>query len=173
MAGLRKFQLLHGGVLTQLLKGKNKITLTMIETHREEWATYRVSLERSDDEQWLIIQHRTRKAPRGGKTKATPWTFTFSEGQLRRIHKGLKKEGCKVHVALICVHGTIDKALRGFSSGIPACLIENDKLKKIIDEGIKTITIKYEPGKQFSVLANRKELFKVPQSALEKLSSGS
>ena len=171
MAGLLKFQLLHGGVLTQLLRKENPITLTMIETHpKDEWSTYRVSLHRSTGDERLLIQYSTN-AKAHKRSKVTSWAFAFSVQQLKQIHEG-HKEGHRVHVALICVRGSIDEALDRPASSIPVCLITNDKLKKITGQGIQSITVRHEPGKRLSVVASGQLLFKVPQNALERFSGG-
>lgn len=151
---IRMFELFHGGVLVKLLRSDKPVTLRMIETQpKERWSTYTLN-----DEIDLFItfsQNPTKYYQDGG---GTSWTFQFSENQRQQI-----RDGEKVHIALVCAPKEFNE------NNIPVCLINEERLKELGND-IPSVIIKLPEGKrQFRVMKNRKEIFKVPKSAIDSL----
>ena len=77
---IKEFELFHGAVLTKLVRIERPITVTLIETQREQtWSVYKVM-----DGQ-LFIKHSTSPRPLSRGKGGYSWTFTFSPEHISQI----------------------------------------------------------------------------------------
>jgi len=144
MADVKEFELFHGIVLTKLLRSEKPTTLRMIETNPQQaWAAYDIN-----DEVTLYVKYRTGPHTLSRGQGGQSWAFAFSSSELEKI-RSLEGER-QVYLALVCGK----KSITSGDCGMRTCLLEPDKLPRIIDvaaKGQQTITVKYLPGKSFRV----------------------
>jgi len=144
MADVREFELFHGIVLTKLLRSEKPTTLRMVETNPQQaWAAYEIN-----DEVTLYIKYRTGPHTLSRGEGGQSWAFVFSSSELEKIQALKSKK--QVYLALVCGK----KAITGGDCGMRTCLLDPDKLRRIIDvtaTGRQTVTVKSMPGKSLRV----------------------
>jgi hypothetical protein len=138
------FELFHGAVLTKLLRSGRPVRLCMVETNpREYWSAYKLN-----DEVTLYIKYSTN--PQDRKKDALVWIFTFSianMGEIRRLHQEQQ-----VYFALVCGDKDIG------SNSMQVCFLEPEEFERCADleeDGSRTISVKYLPGKKLRVWGNK------------------
>lgn len=152
---IREFELMHGAVITKLLRSTYPESLRLVETQtKEAWSSYTVN-----DEVNLLISHS--KSPRrydrgnGGQS----WQFTLSANQMKQV--GSPENGRPVWIALVC---TDSKHIGEI------CLLNPAEVSDVleIDGTQQTLTIRKPAGRgQFRVMKDRREAFKVPLNRLD------
>lgn len=154
---IREFELFHGVVLTKLVRSDKPVSLRLIEARpNESWSTYTLN-----DEVDLFVSHS--RSPRVLADGGASWSFVFSANQLRQLNS--EHRGRPVFAALVCGRGDSDRV----KSMI--CLLEPKEIKAVIDftRNQQSLTVhKPESRGWLRVYKDRRELFKVPQSRLEK-----
>lgn len=126
-----EFELLHGIVLTRLMRAHDPRTMRLMEHDRKGgWSVYTVSGKGVDDLPILIktsIKPResTRSHKKGSKPAYT-WQHTFSPQQIAEA----KRSG--TWAALVCGTPSLKSRI------MEVCLLEPDELAKVIDLGSGT-----------------------------------
>ena len=138
MAQVKEFELLHGVVLTKLLR-TDGAALRLVETDlRKAWSAYRVN-----DEVNIYVKYRLQN--RGTKREQKlVWSFVFSHDELNKITE--LRAAKPVWLALVCGLPEIEvEALKEMQ----VCLLDPDQIDRCIDLGTgksQIITVEYKPG---------------------------
>ena len=166
MSQVREFELLHGIVLTKVLR-TDGATLRLIETDvKRAWAAYTIN-----DEVIIYVKYAltNRETKREGKSV---WAFPFQPSELGKIMT--LREGKPVYAGLVC--GLTDIKLH---KEMQVCLLDPNQLYDCIDLGsnkTQTINVEYKSGaslraygpnnseerRKFVVSRNKLDEWKVP-----------
>lgn len=147
---IKDFEMLHGAVLTRLVRSDTPITLRMIETNTQEaWSAYTLN-----DEVILYIKYSTKnRSSKKDEDVVLIWPFSFSVPHLEQL-QGLGKRK-NVHIALVCGQRSID------DPNMYICLIHPHEIEQCIDIHAaqqQNIKVKYEPRKQLRVWGSKNNI---------------
>jgi len=144
MPNVAQFEVLHGIVLTKLVRNPQPVALRMIETRpREAWSIYRIN-----DVVSLCIKHSAK--PYLNKRSKKSWQFLFSPRDLEQLHKD-----AKMYTALVCGAGEVT------ANHMQICLLNPDDMAQLLDtsasraQKAQAIRVTYLPGKQLRVSSAR------------------
>ncbi|HRW99876.1 MAG TPA: hypothetical protein P5280_10315 [Cyclobacteriaceae bacterium] len=137
MAHIKEFELLHGIVLTKILRSQGA-TLRLVETDtRQSWAAYTIN-----DSVIVYVKYAltNREAVKENKTV---WSFPFQPSEQKKM-KELRKSK-PVFVALICGLQDIKS-----HNKMQVCLLEPDEIEKCISltaRSTQTISVENSPNR--------------------------
>lgn len=135
MGHIKEFELLHGIVLTKILR-TNGATLRLVETDtRQSWAAYKIN------DSVLVYVKYALTSRETIKENKTVWAFPFQPSEQKKI-KELRQDK-PVYVTLICGLSDI-KA----HDKMQVCLLDPDEIEKCISlaaRNTQTITVEYKP----------------------------
>jgi hypothetical protein len=158
---IKKFELLHGAVLTRLTRNNlpMKLQLIKIGPDKESWATYIINHK-------LAILIKSSTSPTQGKNNARRWNFTFQPNQLEELKK--LNEQHQVHVALVCGADNLK------TQKTEICLIKPAQLTELIklDASPQQISIDLQDRQQLNVtgcLSGINYPIKVPRNGVDQL----
>ena len=138
MAQVKEFELLHGVVLTKLLR-TDGAALRLVETDsRKAWSAYRVNNEVNVYVKYRLQNRGTKRAQK------LVWSFGFSDDELIKIAE--LRAAKPVWLALVCGLPEIEaEALKEMQ----VCLLDPDQIDKCIDLDAgksQVLTVEYKPG---------------------------
>lgn len=163
MAQVKEFELLHGIVLTKLLR-TDGAALRLVETDaKKAWAAYRVN-----DEVIVYVKYRLQSRE-SKKHQKQVWAFGFSDDELAKIAE--LRASKPVWVALVCGLPEIEaESLKSMQ----VCLLEPAQIDRCIDvTAAKTqvVTVEYKPGQSLRAYgprnAEEKQKLVVPRNRLD------
>ena len=137
MSQVKEFHLLHGIVLTKVLRN-DQPTLRLVETDvSNAWAAYILN-----DAVILYVKYSLvgKKAQRAEKTS---WKFNFQAAELKKIQELRNKLSAPLYFALVGGFPNIDDA-----NQMQVCLLASNEIDQCIDitsEKTQTITVEVRP----------------------------
>lgn len=157
---IRDFEMLHGAVLTRLVRSDTPITLRMIETNTQEaWSAYTLN-----DEVILYIKYSTKNQSPKKDEDVLIWPFSFSIPHLEQLQDLGKRKN--VHIALVCGQRLINYP------NMYICLIHPYEIEQCIDiyaTQQQNIKVKYEPRKELRVWGSKNTVDKAIRVAGNRL----
>jgi hypothetical protein len=154
---IKDFELFHGIVLTKMIRSDHPVSLTMIETNRDQfWSAYRVN-----DASFLYIKYRTG-ARKTRRPRGLSWVFTFGDDQLQQIRR--LKEQHPVFLALVCIA----------KKPLSVCLLEPSEIERCINldgQRAQSIIILYQQNRKLRVhgpLNSEADELRIPQSRIDR-----
>ncbi len=131
MSHVKEFHLMHGIVLTRILRNDSP-TLRLVETDKSDaWAMYVLNDAVIVYVKYSICSRITKKEEK------TVWNFPFQSSELKKISE--KKQTLPVYFALVCGFPAVNEAKK-----MEVCLLEPLEIEKCIDinpEKSQTITV--------------------------------
>jgi hypothetical protein len=135
MSQVKEFHLLHGIVLTQVLRNE-KPTLRLVETGMTDaWAAYILNDSVIIYVKYSLVGRKTQKAEK------TVWSFPFQASELEKIRELRKYQ--PVYFTLIGGFPSIDDAKL-----MQVCLLYPDEIDQCMDvnsEKTQTLTVEVKP----------------------------
>ena len=131
---IRKFEMMHGAVLTKVCRSDRPIALSLIETSDDQRAAYWVN-----DALVLYVKHAGKPHHQDQRGKCR-WQFTFTPDQILELSGLSRKSG--VYLALVC-------AQKGFADPMEVCLLEPDEMAACLEldgPSQQWIAVEAEPG---------------------------
>lgn len=170
MSQVKEFELLHGIVLTKILR-TNGATLKLVETDaKKAWAAYTIN-----NEVIVYIKYSltNREAQKEGKLV---WTFPFQPSELAKLIQLRQAENKGVYAALVCGTPNIEEVKK-----MQVCLLEPEQIYACMDlnsRTIQSISVEYRSGaslraygsknaeekKKLTVSRNKLDEWKIPGS---------
>jgi hypothetical protein len=137
---IKEFELMHGGVITRLLRKDIPLQITLVEkSSNDSKAVYKI-LSQNNNELTLYIKYRSRPEPR--KKEGNTWIFNFTQKNLNELNS--YKDG-NFMIALVC--GNDDKL-----NDSEVCLLDKQQVVSCINtdsNSNQTITVKLTGSKSF------------------------
>jgi len=147
---IRKFEYMHGAVLTKLMRNDRPVALRLVETNQQEcWSLYRVNVDIN-----LMVKYATSHRQSGrGRT----WTFILSAKQREYLAATER-----VWLALVCGATDLDDAETAVA------LLEPKEANLLLATGTTpNVSIRMASGKQLRVTINGYAELVVPRNRLE------
>ncbi len=163
MAQVREFELLHGVVLTKLLR-TNGAALRLVETDSKmAWAAYLVN-----DAVNVYVKYRLQNRATKKEQKLV-WSFVFSDEELYKIAE--LRAVNPVWLALVC---GLPKIESESLKAMQVCLLDPKQIDKCIDVGsgnCQVLTVEYKRGLSLRAFGPRnseeKQKLVVPRNRLD------
>jgi hypothetical protein len=138
MAQVKEFELLHGVVLTKLLR-TDGAALRLVETDsKKAWAAYRVN-----DEVNIYVKYRLQNRETKKEQKLV-WSFVFSDEELAKITE--LRAVKPVWLALVC---GLPEITTESLKAMQVCLLDPVQIDGCINVGSsksQALTVEYKPG---------------------------
>ena len=136
MSQVKEFELLHGIVLTKVLRSDGA-TLRLIETDtKKAWAAYTIN-----DEVIVYVKYALTNRSTKRESKYV-WAFPFQSSELEKLKDLCGKK--PVYAGLVCGLSDIKS-----NKEMQVCLLDPDQIDKCIDLGAgksQTINVEYKTG---------------------------
>ena len=151
MSHVKTFHLMHGIVLTRILRNDSP-TLRLVETDKSNaWAMYILNDEVIVYVKYSILPRFTKKEEK------TVWNFPFQSSELMKISK--EKQKRPVYFALVCGFPAVNEAKK-----MEVCLLEPSEIEKCIDiisDKSQTITVELIPRASLRAYGSKNPLNKL------------
>ena len=162
-------ELLHGAVLTRLMRKEREKALKMFEFNADNYHSVYILMD-NDGDKPLYIKHSKAPQPGGRNDIEIKWVFTFQPSHLHEICK-LADDFGNVNIILVCGNKKIG------DDNTYIALISFDELKRCVDttgkSGQQRVSIGDKGGKNYlRVWGSRikiKDSFGVSENALNEL----
>lgn len=141
---IKKYELMHGAVLTRICRNDQPVALTLIESD-DQRATYKLN-----DSILLYMKYST--SPRGNGKLI--WKYTFTSDHIRDLQKHMMEN--TVYMALVCGCENLEN-----TNDMQICFLESEDIKACLD-------LSFADQQTITVEAKRNESLRVYGSARDK-----